>query len=326
MTDSISNPVRVFFLGAGNLGTAILDALCADPRVLLVGLGSQADQESGRKKLLTPTAFAKHAESKGLAVERIEKGKVNAPEFLSHLRELKVELLLVVAFGQLLKAELLELPEFGCLNVHASLLPKYRGACPINAAILNGDAVTGVSFMRMDVGLDTGPVYQSVKTAIGASETTGQLEARLSILAAKHAGDVIWRIAREGLVATRQEPTTQPNVRKIKKTDAILRWTQSAQYLANMVRAYQPWPKAFTFLPVRGTKMRVQIVEATAEPSPAGLGERYPGRVLPSQTELRVVCGSGILRIQRLIPEGRKELSTTDFLRGYPIDSKQPLE
>ena len=325
MAEPISNPVRVFFLGSGNLGTAILDALRGDSRVTLVGLGSQEDKESGRKKIMTPTAFAKHAESRGLSVERLKKGQVNAPEFLARLRELQVELLLVVAFGQLLKSEVLSLALFGCLNVHASLLPRYRGACPINAAILNGDSATGVSFMRMDVGLDTGPVYQAVETAIGPSETTGQLEERLGRLAAEHAAEVIWRVAREGLSAVPQAPTAEPNVRKLKKTDAILRWTQSAQYLSNMVRAYQPWPKAFTFLPVRGEKLRVQVVEATVEAAGADVPRR-PGLVLPSQTELRVVCGSGILRIHRLIPEGRKELKADDFLRGYPIDPQSVLE
>ena len=174
--------VRVYFLSSGNLGVSILDSLQNDPTVELVGLGSQPDRPVGRKHVLTPTAFAQHALELGYQVDRIQ--SVNKPEFLEKLRDLGIEILLVVAFGQLLKRDLLALPPYGCLNVHASLLPTYRGACPINAAILNGDTKTGVTFMRMDAGLDTGPIYESVSLAINDTETTEQLEARLGRLAA----------------------------------------------------------------------------------------------------------------------------------------------
>lgn len=313
------NPVRVFFLGSGCLGIPILDALSADPRVELVGIGSQEDKEVGRKKLVTPTVFAQHALKQGFDVERIH--SVNAPEFLEELRSRKVELVLVVAFGQLLKRELLELPPKGCLNVHASLLPKYRGACPINAAILNGDTVTGVTFMRMDVGLDTGPVYRTHPLTILPSETTGQLEKRLGDLAAQDAAEVIWQIARENLPCQPQGPTATPNVRKISKNDGQISWHLEANRIVNMVRAYQPWPKAFTFIPVPNGRRRVQITQAVAEPYRLG-EEEIPGTLLPDRKTLRVLCGNGILRIEKLTPEGRTEMSAEEFLRGNPVDAK----
>lgn len=312
-------PVRVYFLGSGCLGVPILDALRTDSRVELVGIGSQEDKEVGRKKQVTPTAFAQHALKLGYDVERIH--SVNTPEFLERLRSRQVELVLVVAFGQLLKRELLELPPRGCLNVHASLLPKYRGACPINAAILNGDAVTGVTFMRMDVGLDTGPVYRTQSLEILPDETTGQLEKRLGALAANHAAEVIWQVARENLPCQPQGPATTPNVRKIAKNDGQIQWSQDASRIVNMVRAYQPWPKAFTFIPVPNGRRRVQVTQAAAEPYLLGEKE-IPGTLLPDRKTLRVLCGNGILRIEKLTPEGRTEMSAEEFLRGNPVDAK----
>ncbi len=311
-----SQRVRVYYLSSGVIGCPILDALMADDRVELVGVGSQPDRPSGRRQVMTPTAFAAYGESRGLQIERI--GSVSAPPFIEHLTTLGVEIVLVVAFGQLLREKLLNLPRFGCLNVHASLLPLYRGACPINAAILNGDERTGVTFMRMDKGLDTGPVYQSYSLVIGRNETTGELESRLGHLAAERCGDVIWAIAREGLQSTPQPPSDFPNVHKISKNDGAINWLLSATRIFNMVRAYQPWPRAFTFVPVQGSMKRIQITSATAEPDHGIAVE--PGQVLPdSADELCIACNPGILRIHRLIPEGRKEMSARDFLRGNPV-------
>lgn len=313
--------VRVYYLSSGNLGISILDSLQNDPAVELVGIGSQPDRPVGRKHVLTPTAFARHALELGYQVDRIQ--SVNAPEFLEKLRSLGIEILLVVAFGQLLKRDLLALPPYGCLNVHASLLPTYRGACPINAAILNGDAETGVTFMRMDAGLDTGPIYESVSLAIDATETTEQLEARLGRLAAEHIGGVLWKIAREGLEPTPQPPALTPNVRKISKEDGAIPWTCSAQRIYNMVRAYQPWPRAYTCVPVQGELRRIQITQATY----SALANGTPGQVMPTDGKtLAIACGSGTLFIHRLIPDGKKEMSAADFMRGNPVMPGSILE
>ena len=314
--------IRVYYLSSGNLGIAILDALRQDEGIQLVGLGSQPDRPVGRKHLLSPTPFARHALEAGLEVDRVP--SVNRPEFLEKLRDLGTEILLVVAFGQLLKQELLSLPPFGCLNVHASLLPRYRGACPINAAILHGDARTGVSFMRMERGLDTGPVYDKVELSIQETETTEELEARLGHLAASHIGSVLRRITREGLQPTPQPPTDEPNVRKIVKEDGAIPWTCSARHIFNMVRAYQPWPRAYTCVPVQGELRRIQITEATySSGTPAG----EAGQVLPeSGKALVIACGSGTLHIHRLIPDGKKEMCAADFLRGNPVMPGSILE
>lgn len=318
-----SQRVRVYYLSSGVIGAPILDALLLDERIELVGIGSQPDRPSGRRQTMTPTAFAAYALSRGCQVERI--GSVSAPQFSEHLAALGVELLLVVAFGQLLREKLLNQPRFGCLNVHASLLPRYRGACPISAAILNGDGITGVSFMRMDKGLDTGPVYCSCQLEIGSNETAGQLEERLGHLAAINCGDVIWGIARQGLQPEPQPASDEPNVHKISKNDGAINWSLSATRIFNMVRAYQPWPRAFTFVPVQGVMKRIQVTSATAEPDHGMALE--PGQVLAdSADELCIACNPGILRIHRIIPEGRKEMPARDFLRGNPVTPGCVLE
>ena len=180
-TNGSISPVRIYFLGSGRIGGPILAALRNDPRIEVVGVGSQPPKK-GKRGEITVTNLAKKAEALGFQVQSYE--NVNTPEFLQNLQELKIELLVVVAFGQILRRDLLELPPCGCLNVHASLLPKYRGASPVEAAILNGDPETGVAFMKMEAGLDTGPVYRTYVTNITPQDTTDLLKERLGDLAA----------------------------------------------------------------------------------------------------------------------------------------------
>lgn len=321
--DSTANRVRIYYLSSGIIGAPILEALRRDSRIEVVGIGSQPDRPAGRRQQLSPTAFARYALDAGCAVERIT--SVNSPEFLAQMRELKVEILVVVAFGQLLRQDILELPPFGCLNVHASLLPKYRGASPIAAAILNGDERSGVTFMRMEAGLDTGPIYSSLELEIGADETAGELELRLGELAASGIGDVLWAVCRQGLQSVPQPAGITDKVRKISKNDGAVDWSKSAERIRNMVRAYTPWPKAYTYVPVQGKLRRIQITSATAVCDGPQAGQI--GQVLPDLSdELRIACGSGVLHIHRLIPEGRKEMSAADFLRGNPVMPGSILE
>lgn len=317
MSESASTlqKVRVYYLSSGKLGTHILDALLQNDAIELVGIGSQPDRLAGRKHELKPTEFTRHALAKGCEVDRIK--SVNTPEFLDKLRSLGTEILLVVAFGQLLKSDLLSLPTYGCVNVHASLLPKYRGACPIAAAILNGDEKTGVTFMRMDAGLDTGPVYETVFLDISATETAEQLEERLGKLASEHIGGVLWKIAREGMEPTPQPPATAPNVHKIAKTDGAISWTRSAKQIYNMIRAYQPWPGSYTSVQTKGQWRRIQITKATYSAAPT---DKEPGQIISTDGKtLAVACGSGTLFIHSLFPEGKKEMTVESFLSGNPV-------
>ena len=316
-----SSKVRVYFLSSGRIGIPILDALCHDTELELVGIGSQPDKEAGRKKKLAPTPLAFHAQELGLTVDK--PATVNSPDYLEHLKDLGVELLIVASFGQILKPALLDLPRLGCLNVHASLLPKCRGAAPISEVILNGDEETGVTFMKMDPGLDTGPVYCESKCCICPTENVVQLEDKLGSLAAKSIGDVIRRIADGTLTAVPQPPEGATYAKKIKKTDGAADWNLPAQILARKVRAYYSWPSLFALLPVNGNYKRISIKEA----APIDLTHAStPGTILEASPKSFVIaCGQGALNIIRLIPEGKKEMSASEFLRGTQVAAGEAL-
>lgn len=319
---SDEQPVPIYFLGSGRLGIPMLDALLVDSRIKVTGIGSQIDKPSGRRRQLKPTDLAQHCLEIGLEPDRIP--SVNTPEFLERMRSLGVELLIVVSFGQLLKKEILELPRFGCLNVHASILPRYRGASPISSAILNGDNETGVTFMQMDAGLDTGPVFEILRTGIECQENTATLERRLGELAARRLGDVCVDICRRGVRPRPQPPCLEAKVRKLSKDAGAIDWSCSARHISRMVRAYNPWPMAYTLVPTTRGEKRVQIVEAMV--GEAELHRTVPGQVLQMQAkELAVACGEGFLRILKLIPEGRSLMTATEFLCGNQVDSSTIL-
>lgn len=311
-----SSKVRVYFLSSGRIGIPIVDALCHDTELELVGIGSQPDKEAGRKKKLAPTPLAKHVQEElGLSVEK--PATVNSPDFLEHLKDLGVELLVVASFGQILKPALLDLPRLGCLNVHASLLPKYRGAAPISQVILDGDEETGVTFMKMDPGLDTGPIYCESKCRICPTENVVQLEDELGELAAGSIGDVIRKIA-DGSLNPRPQPAEGSTyAKKIKKTDGAADWNLPATVLARKVRAYYSWPSLFALLPIGGNYKRISIKEA----APIDLQHASkPGTILVATPKsLVIACGQGALNIIRLIPEGKKEMSASEFLRGTQV-------
>ncbi|MCK5804026.1 MAG: methionyl-tRNA formyltransferase [Lentisphaeria bacterium] len=310
-------PARVYYLASGMLGVPVMDALLADKRIQLVGAGTQPDRPAGRKRQPVPSPVGQHAAQLGLPLDKPE--SVNTEEFLEHLRALAPDLVLVASFGQILKKPLLALPAAGCLNVHASLLPRHRGAAPINAAILEGDEATGVSFMEMEAGLDTGPVYSTVPTRIDENETAAELEAKLGILAAEHVVDCILGVACGRLKATPQSKTGATYVGKLRKEDGLLNWTLPAVTLARRVRGLQPWPKTHTFIPSAKGMRRVQITQVRI-PAPGDNSDAKPGEVVRAdRSAWLVACGEGTLEIRRAAPEGRREMDAQEFLRGFPL-------
>lgn len=314
---SISERIRTYFLGSGRLGVPVLKALAAACELSLVGVGTQPDRPQGRQRHLGPTAIGRLATDLGFSPDK--PAGVNAPEFLASLRALQPDLVVVVSYGQILKEEILSLCPYGCLNVHASLLPRFRGAAPVQAAILAGDAETGVSFMKIDRGLDTGPVYEQVRLALHGAETDQELEDRLGELAAQHVVRCIRRICRDGL-----QPVPQPSAgvilaRKLKKTDGRLSWAEDAFQLERRVRAYTPWPGAWFELPTPKGVRRILITRG--EVVPPGTGGGTPGMVLQTDPHAWVIaCGQHALRLVRIVPEGRPEMSAAEFLRGCHLE------
>lgn len=344
------SPVRIYFLGSGRIGGPILAALRDDPRIEVVGVGSQPPKK-GKRGDLTATNLATTAKNLGYVVQGYE--NVNTPEFLQNLRELQIDLLVVVAFGQILRRDLLELPPCGCLNVHASLLPKYRGASPVEAAILNGDPETGVAFMKMEAGLDTGPVYQAYATDTTPQDTTDLLKERLGALAARHAADVIWKVVRENLQPVPQDDALATKVGKLGNFEGLVDWNQKAERIERMVRAFQTHPTTFFYVKamdcdnLKKALWRIIICQATVEPHTLAPGE-VPGTILPDPEDpdeqaarqrrgekrlsakhqgIRILCGNNILKITKLKADGcAKEMTGIEFLNGRTLRATQILE
>jgi len=316
----MSDKVKIFYLGAGHIGIPILERLMASDQVELCGVGSQKkapkiQQNGAPRTAISP--LAKYCRQRKWAIELYD--SVNAPEFREMLRERGVELLVVVSYGQILKPELLAATPLGCLNVHASLLPKYRGAAPIVAALVGGESRTGVSFMKMEAGLDTGPVYRTVSLDILSSDTAESLEERLGILAGNAIGQCIYDIARRGLQAVPQSAEDTVYARKITKLDCRADWNEPAVVLERKVRAYYSWPSLQTILPARNGKPRtVKLVDTVVVPElPAGA---RPGDILAfGKDGILIACGEGALRVRRLVPVGKREMSAWEYLLGNPL-------
>ncbi|MDX9982110.1 MAG: methionyl-tRNA formyltransferase, partial [Lentisphaeria bacterium] len=255
--------LRVYYLASGALGIPSLETMAASAWVELCGVATQPERPAGRRRQLQATPVGARARELGLPCRAVP--QVNDPAFLDELTALRPDVVVVASFGQLLRQRLLDLAPQGCLNLHASLLPRHRGASPIQAAILAGDASTGISFMRIDAGLDTGPLYRQIATAIGPAESAGELEGRLARLAADHLEEVLRDIVGGRLVAVPQPAAGVTLARKIPKEAGRIDWRLAADGIARQVRAYNPWPRSDTLIPAaRGAARRLQVMAAEA--------------------------------------------------------------
>ena len=305
--------LRVFFMGSGAFAVPCLEALTKSDRIEVTGAATQVDKAAGRKHVLTPTPVGRWADSHDVVCLRTP--SVNTPEFLEIVRNAAPDIIVVVSFGQILREEILSLPELGCFNVHASLLPKYRGASPITTALLNGDAETGVSFMRMERGLDSGPVYEMHRFAIPPDITTGGLECELSRIAAEKLEACLLRVASGELQAAAQDPSGVSLAVKIRKSDGSVDWNEDAEVLARKVRAYYSWPSMSFRVPLKNRVIQVKITRAQGTSWEAP--QARPGTFIAyTNNKMMIRCGKGSLVVERIIPEGKKEMPVSDFLNG----------
>ncbi len=309
----MSDKLRVFFLGSGDIAVPVLEGLSCAPGVELLGVVSQIDRPAGRKKLLTPTPVSQAADRMGLVLRKVP--KVNDPEFVAWLKGMELDFIVVVSFGQLLKSELLHLPRYGCVNVHASLLPRYRGASPVRSAILNCESATGVSFMAMDEGMDTGAVYRMIERTLDGSERSDTLEIELGRMAAAEIGEVLNRIAAGELTPEKQDIRMVSYCSKLKKSDGLLDFTGSAAELDAKIRAYQPWPGGYFMVSIDGGKpQQLKIEEAVV--SDVFVGGMMGRIVVVDRQRMFIKCGKGALEILSLTPAGKKTMRTRDYLNG----------
>jgi len=302
--------VRVIFMGSPAFAVPSLLALLADERRYeVVGVVAQPDKPAGRGQRLTPAEVKVAAAARGVQV--LTPVKMKAEETRAALAALSPDLVVVAAYGRILPPSLLALPRFGCINVHASLLPRHRGASPIAHAILEGDRESGVALMRMDEGLDTGPVYVQRALPIAAADTAGTLSVKLAELGATLLCDALPDILRGALA-----PTPQTGIATyaplLDKQDGRLDFSLSAAALERRVRAMQPWPGAFA---CRG-QVRVQVLSAAVEPGRAG----EPGTVLEAgKRGLVVACGEDSLLILELKPAGKAAMPASAFVAGRQV-------
>ncbi len=299
--------MRIVFAGTPDFAVPCLRA--AAGKAEIVAVYTQPDRPAGRGRGLMPSPVKKEALLRGIPVLQPENFRTR--ESKDALRALKPDLMIVVAYGLILPQSVLDIPELGCWNVHASLLPRWRGAAPIQRAIEAGDTQTGICLMQMEKGLDTGPVLLSQAIAIGPDETGGQLHDRLAALGAQVLSDGLG-LVRAGINLL---PQPQPEdgvtyAHKLEKHEARLDWSQPARALADRVRAFNPWPMAEAQL--AGERVRLHAALALDEPH-----DTAPGTVLRATRDgIDIACGTGALRVHTLQREGGRAISAADFLNA----------
>jgi len=303
--------LRTVFMGTPDFALQTLQGLI-DAGCNMVGVYTQPDRPKGRGKQLAVPPVKALAQKYAIPV--YQPLKLRQPEAVAELEALAPDLIVVVAYGQILPKSVLEIPTHGCINVHASLLPKYRGAAPINKAIIDGETETGITTMYMDVGLDTGDMLVKRTLSIGADETAGELHDRLASLGRETMEETLQQLCAGTLQRQVQDDEQSTYASMMRKEDGRIDWTRSAQEIHNHVRGLDPWPGAYTTL--NGELLKL------AGTSPEGTGSGEPGRVIVAdQHGVYVACGNGSLRVQQLQLAGRKRLAAADFLRGCPLEA-----
>ena len=298
--------MRVIFAGTPPFAAAALAAL-ADAGHDVVLVLTQPDRPSGRGMKLVPSAVKAEATARGVPV--YQPASLRGADAQAVLAELSADVMVVAAYGLILPQAVLDLPRLGCLNIHASLLPRWRGAAPIQRALLAGDSETGVTIMQMDAGLDTGAMLTKTVVPIAADDTAGTLHDALAAAGARAIVDALARYP--ALVAEPQDDAQATYAAKLTKDEAKLDWTQPAETLARAVRAYNPVPGAWTL--IEGAPLKVWRAEAVA-------GEGEPGTVLVAGTERLVVAGGdGALALTEIQPAGSKRMPVAAFLAGRSV-------
>jgi len=305
--------MRIAFLGTPEFALASLDMLYQAGHEIAVF--TQPDRPVGRHATLTPPPTKAYALERNIPVYQFE--KIRLPEGVAAIRDFAPDLMVTAAFGQLLSAENLSIPQYGCINVHGSLLPKYRGAAPIQWAIINGETQTGITTMMTDIGMDTGDILLADKTEILPDETAGELFERLSVLGAETLRRTLAALESGTLVRTPQDEKQASKCPMLKKEHGKLDFSQAAQQVHNRVRGTNPWPGAYAMLGEDVLKVhRTRLSDQQVGLEPIGL---LKGNV---KTGLFVRCSDGWLEILELQATGGKRLNAKDYLAGKDLEGK----
>jgi methionyl-tRNA formyltransferase len=324
--------MRIVMMGTGQFAEPTFEALLQSPHIV-AGLVTQPDRDVGRESGSTRQSGRG---MKTIAVEHnipvFQPDSINTPDGVAGLKAFGPDLLVVAAYGQILSREVLGIPPHGGINVHASLLPRYRGAAPIGWAIYHGETRTGVTIIRMSAGLDAGDMLAQEAIDIGADETAGDVEARLAPLGAQLALQVVEQMRTGTARGIKQDPALVTKAPKLTKEHGVIRWERTAAEVCNQVRAMQPWPSAYTFWQRPGSQP-VRLIVYRASARPGGTGESATPGALVNQpgdlTRLYVAAGGNtVVAIDELQPAGKRRMSAEEFLRGrrpLPGDRLGPL-
>ena len=300
--------MRIIYMGTPDFAIPPLEKLVAAGHQVAAVI-TQPDRPRQRGKVCTPTPVKSRSLELGLPVYTPE--KVNTPEVLELLSNLKPDLLVVVAYGQFLSEKLFTLPPYGAVNIHASLLPAYRGAAPIHWAILHGESRTGVTIMYIDKGMDSGDMILRQETEIGPEEDTGSLHDRLSQMGADLLLQAIEQIHTGTVVRIPQDPKAATLAPMLRKEQERVDWTQSAQTIHDQIRGLHPWPGCYTTWQGKRLKLHASRVQNQSAPA-------HPGQILEISSQgITVACGQDCLRLIQVQPEGKAVMEASAFIRGY---------
>lgn len=298
---------KLAFVGTPKFAVPSLLSLLNDSRFEIKAVVSQPDMPSGRSMELTPTPVKVLAEANNIPVFQPQK----IAQIIDELRTMELDAVIVVAYAQIIPESVLNLPKFGCVNVHGSLLPKYRGASVLQAPILNNDPISGITIMLMDKTLDTGPILKQASIKISSEETAESLGETLSKLGAEILGDTLVKYFAGDIKPQDQDNALANYVGKLEKKDGIIDWSEDAKKIECFTRAMYPWPSAWTWL--AGKQLKILKVDPTI----ISLNIHKPGKTFIYNSTLAVQCGHDSLTIRKLQLEGKKPMTAEEFLNGY---------
>ena len=306
--------MKIIFMGTPDFAAASLEALI-DSRHEIQAVVTQPDKPKGRKGELTPSPVKVIAKREGIKV--YQPLKVRDEEFVKTLRAYNPDVMVVVAFGQIIPLSILKMPKYGCVNIHGSLLPKYRGAAPIQWAVLDGEKETGITTILMDEGIDTGDILLKKTIKIDADETSGSLFDKLMALGAKTILETLDELEKGSLTSTKQGESPTAYAKMLTKAMGLIDFTKSAKELDCFVRGMDPWPSAYTLLAGKTLKLwKVRVVE----------GDGKAGSVIGIDKEsFTIACGEGAIEVLEVQLEGKKRMSAGDFLKGSTLNIGQEL-
>ncbi|MEM7011211.1 MAG: methionyl-tRNA formyltransferase [Verrucomicrobiota bacterium] len=300
--------MRTVFMGAGDIGLPALRWLLNSSSCEIIGVYTQPDRPVGRKQVLTPPEVKKVALEAGVPVFQPE--KLREESAMTQLRELAPELIVVMAYGQILSKEVIDLPTIACINLHASILPRHRGASPIQGAIRDGDEESGITVMYIDEGLDSGDILLIERCPIEPTDTGGTLHDKLADIAPTALAQAITKFETGKAPRIQQDESLVTHDRKLLREHGEIDWSQSAEAIARMVRAYDPWPSAYTT--INGQKLKILPFCNVLKTS-----EGEPGEIVSTNGgNLFVSCGEGQIIVREVQLEGRKRMDVVSFLAG----------